>query len=105
MSNKLSLNTVMEKDEATAYLDNLISGLRKGTVSVQVGESHVLLEPTGEVSFGIEAVQKEDKGWIEIRLSWKRPEEEPERPQLRISDKAPVEIEPRAEADPAAAQA
>lgn len=105
MSEKLSIDASMGMGEAADHLASLISGLRKGTVCIQSGERHVVLEPGDDVHFGIEAVQKEDKGWVEIRLSWRRPEEKPAVAPLIISDVAPAEIESLAEDEPKAEKA
>ncbi len=64
-------------EKAIEYLENILSGLKKGKVFIQQGDEIVELTPDKTVEIEVEAKQKKHGEKITVKISWKRetPEE------------------------------
>ena len=83
-------------------LNNIITGLDKGTVYIQQGNEYVSLTPADAIELSLKAGQKKDKAKLSLELSWRLPMEtaSPEA-MITISDKEPEIIEPEPEEEEA----
>ena len=76
MSKKeVSFKGRLEQQQAMAYLNELVTGLKTGTVYVQNGDGYVSLSPGKLINIEIEAVEKKDKEKLVIEMTWGRDEE------------------------------
>lgn len=83
---KVTMERMMETNEAAAYLEDLAKSIRAGKIVVEHGPNHVILIPPKIVEVEVEARTKKDKQKFELELSWTTavPETEDEEP-LKIS--------------------
>ncbi len=70
--NKVSIDGALELNQVTAYLEDLLNGLKAGKVHIQLGDESVSLAPSSIVDCEIEVSQKKEKEKISIQLSWKK---------------------------------
>ena len=70
--NKIEIEGVMELSRVIAYLENLLEGLKSGTVYVQAGTEAATLCPPSIVDFEMEVAQKKDKSKITVEIAWKQ---------------------------------
>lgn len=90
--NKISLDGSMELAQVITYLEDVLQGLKAGTVHVQLGGETVTLYPASVVECEMELAQKKDKEKISIELSWKQNAAKAEG-EVKISPAAPrIEI-------------
>lgn len=92
---KVEIEQYVETKEAIKYLEDLVKGLKSGTIVIQHGEESVTLTPPDMVELELEAKQKKDKSKFVLELSWKSMPAMAEAPM----DK-PVEKKPEAAAKP-----
>ncbi|TVM19822.1 amphi-Trp domain-containing protein [Oceanidesulfovibrio indonesiensis] len=72
--NKVKIDGTMDLAQVIAYLEDIIGGLKAGTVHVQLGQESVMLSPGNIVDCEIEVSQKKDKEKMTLELSWKKDE-------------------------------
>jgi len=60
----------MPRDEAVAYFDALVAGLKKGSVRFKQGDETVIVNPSDLVDVEIRARTKGDKEKVTFELSW-----------------------------------
>ncbi|MCA1946461.1 MAG: amphi-Trp domain-containing protein [Desulfovibrio sp.] len=90
-NNKVKIDGAMELGQVITYLEDVVKGLKAGTVHVQLGQDSVLLHPSSILSFEMEVSQKKDKEKFSFEMSWKTEDRASE--DVRISTSAPtVEI-------------
>lgn len=83
----------MERGQVIAYLENLVAGLKKGTIWVQKGDDILNLAPAERVKMEVEASEKKDKGKFSLALSWHQAVEyEEEADELKITSEAPEAV-------------
>lgn len=68
---KLEIEQYVETKEAIKYLEDLVKGLKSGTIVIQHGEESVTLTPPDMIELEVEAKQKKDKSKFVLELSWK----------------------------------
>lgn len=68
---KVEIEQYVETKEAIKYLEDLVKGLKSGTIVIQHGEESVTLTPPDMVELELEAKQKKDKSKFVLELSWK----------------------------------
>jgi amphi-Trp domain-containing protein len=78
----------LELAEAIARLEDLVSGLKAGGVSLALGGRSLSLTPASVVTLELEAKQKAKKGELSLKLKW--------RDQMQVSAPAELEIKPNA---------
>ncbi|THB68693.1 MAG: amphi-Trp domain-containing protein [Desulfovibrio sp.] len=69
--NKVEIEGTMELTQVATYLEDLLKGIKAGTVHVQLGGDSVLLHPKSIVDFEMEVTQKKEKEKITLEMSWK----------------------------------
>lgn len=72
--NKVKIDGTMELTQVISYLEDLVGGLKAGSVHVQLGEETVVLRPGNIVECEIEVSQKKDKEELTLELCWKKDE-------------------------------
>lgn len=102
---EIEIKTVLGREEAARYLQELSQCLAGGKIVVQRAGEYVELGPQSTLELEIGAVRKKDKEKITLELSW-RTEATLERGcELKISADAPPPPEPEpASPEPVAAQ-
>lgn len=68
---KVEIEQYVETKEAIKYLEDLVKGLKSGSIVVQHGEESVTLTPPDMIELELEAKQKKDKSKFVLQLSWK----------------------------------
>ncbi|MCM0756435.1 amphi-Trp domain-containing protein [Desulfovibrio aminophilus] len=68
---KVSIDQYVEVKQVVAYLEDLVKGLKAGSIMVQHGEESVVLTLPDMVEMEIEAKQKKDKSKFVLELSWR----------------------------------
>lgn len=68
---KVEIEQYVETKEAIKYLEDLVKGLKSGSIVVQHGEESVTLTPPDMIELELEAKQKKDKSKFVLELSWK----------------------------------
>ena len=67
---KISFEHEMATEEAVAYFEAVIAGLRKGAVQFRRGEQQLDLTPADTVQVKVKASSKGKKEKVEFELSW-----------------------------------
>ncbi len=101
----ISLKGEMDTKRAISYLEDIIKGLKEGTICIQQGTDLVTLKPSSTVDMELEASLKEDKEKISLKLAWKQPTEieEPDK-DFKISFEEPVSTIAEGEEEPVPAE-
>ena len=69
---EVEMNSELPLEKAIEYIENILSGLKKGKVFVQQGEEVVELTPDKTVEIEVEAKQKKHEEKFIVKLSWNR---------------------------------
>jgi len=87
---EIEFKTLVDKDEAIAYLEKLVQCLKAGKVVIERGGNFISISPEEKISFELECSQKKDKEKISFELSWNPtpPDPDPE-DRLNISFNEP----------------
>jgi amphi-Trp domain-containing protein len=72
---KVKLEGVMDLKEVISYLEDVVNGMKSGSVCMTAGEDCVTLKPSGVVDVTMKATRKKDKEKIEIEIDWRRADE------------------------------
>jgi amphi-Trp domain-containing protein len=75
----------MKLPQAIAYLDDIVSSLKAGHVTVTNGSESISLTPVDSVKVEFEAAKKEDRETISFRISWEKEATQNGEMKLRIS--------------------
>jgi amphi-Trp domain-containing protein len=67
---EISFKGRLEQQKLVGYLEELLAGLKSGTVFIQHGDDFVRLSPTELVEFEVEASQKKGKEKLTLEISW-----------------------------------
>ncbi len=99
MSKKeISYKGRVEYEKAIEYLEELVKGLKSGTVYLQSEQEYIELSPGKTVMIEASASQKKDKEKFSLELSWYLTEADGEDIGLKISTTKP-EIDEEVEAE------
>jgi amphi-Trp domain-containing protein len=85
----ISFKARLDQGKVIAYLEQLLDGLKSGTVYVQQGNEYVALSPANPIKIAVSASQKEGKEKISFEMTWGKEEPIGEQPPLRISMSEP----------------
>ncbi len=85
----LSFKARLDQGKVIAYLEQLLDGLKSGTVYVQQGDEYVALSPTKQMKIEVSASQKDEKEKLTFELSWGKEQPIGEQPTLKISTSEP----------------
>lgn len=67
---KVSFEGAMAREEAVAYFEALVAGLKKGTITIRQGSESISLSPSARVDVEVKAARKPDKAKIAFEISW-----------------------------------
>ena len=67
---KLSFERRMEVEEAVAYFEAIVAGLKKGSIQFRRGEQQLDLSPSSQVRVKVKATSKGSKEKLEFELGW-----------------------------------
>jgi amphi-Trp domain-containing protein len=86
---EISYKGRVEPGLVVTYLEELLKGLRAGTLYVQSGDDYVSLKPTKIVDIEVEAVEKKEKAKFTLELSWETEPAGAEQAELKILSTEP----------------
>lgn len=90
----VSLKGEMEVGRVVTHLQEIIKGLKEGTICIQQGTDLVTLKPSNNLEFELEASLKGNKEKLCIELGWKQEVEKEEPDQdFKITCTEPDAIE------------
>lgn len=69
-SKKVATKKRVEVGEVVTFLGHIMDGLRAGSVLLECGDEALILRPSAELKFCVEAKQKKGKGKIVMEISW-----------------------------------
>jgi amphi-Trp domain-containing protein len=77
MSDKkeVGYKSVTSWDDVVSYLEEILAGMKSGTVTIDTGRDRVELKAGPDVKLEIEATTKKDKNKLVVDLSWRTPPE------------------------------
>jgi amphi-Trp domain-containing protein len=67
---KIKSKHTMTRENLAAYLENLLTGLRQGTLILDDEERPMVLRPSDPIEVEVEIKQKSDKEKVELKLTW-----------------------------------
>jgi amphi-Trp domain-containing protein len=67
---RVSHRTMLSRDEAAAYFEAIVGGLRSGSVHFRQGGCRVVLHPADHLTLTIKAKDGSKKGRVSFELSW-----------------------------------
>jgi len=67
---KIKSKHTMTRENLAAYLENLLTGLRQGTLILDDEERPMVLRPSDPIEAEVEIKQKSDKEKVELKLTW-----------------------------------
>ena len=67
---KIKSKHTMTRENLAAYLENLLTGLRQGTLILDDDERPMVLRPSDPIEAEVEIKQKGDKEKVELKLTW-----------------------------------
>jgi amphi-Trp domain-containing protein len=92
--NKISHRQLVKKDDAIAYLENMIKSLREGKIVIERNGQFVSMTAPDLMNMEISAKDKKDKNELCIELSWRKEPFVPDIAPLNItSEEPPAPIE------------
>lgn len=86
---KLKSKHSMTREDLAAYLENLLTGLRQGTLILDDEERPMILRPSDPIEAEVEIKQKGDKEKVELKLTWAPNRMQPLAPSAALTE-APV---------------
>ncbi len=72
---KVKVEGVMDAKEVIAYLEDVISGFKAGSVCMTVGEECLTLRPRGVMDVSLKVSQKKEKEKFALEVEWRRVDE------------------------------
>ncbi|QTA93629.1 amphi-Trp domain-containing protein [Desulfonema magnum] len=95
---EVKIKKTMDADAVKTILDDVVKSFKEGTVCIESGKEFVVLKPSQQIDFEIEAGEKKGKEKLVIEMSWRQDalEQEPQS-LLKISSSEPVVEEPSPE--------
>jgi amphi-Trp domain-containing protein len=67
---KLAFSTPLSREEAVAYFEAIVGGLRKGSVEFRQGDEALALSPPEHLNVEVKASRKGEKSKISFEISW-----------------------------------
>jgi amphi-Trp domain-containing protein len=80
----VTFKSTTELTTVVRHLEEIVSCLKAGKVSIGSGDQSVTLTPESPAKMAIEAVQKADREALTIKLAWRREEAIEPEADLRI---------------------
>jgi amphi-Trp domain-containing protein len=76
-SGKLKFQSVLQRDEVSAYFEAIVAGLASGKLTLEQGENGIDLSPANDVEVTLKARKKGVRERLELEISWSTPSETP----------------------------
>lgn len=74
---KFKFDSTMRRDEAVAYFEAIVAGLRQGTIHFKQGERSLTVHPAPHLEVSVRASKKGKEQTVSFEIAW-RPEHETE---------------------------
>lgn len=74
---KFKFDSTMRRDEAVAYFEAIIAGLRQGTLHFKHGDRELTVHPAPHLEVSVKASRKGKEQTVSFDIAW-RPEHEAE---------------------------
>jgi amphi-Trp domain-containing protein len=68
---RIEFNALLSREEAVAYFESIVDGLRRGSLRLNQGTNEVTLAPTAQLEVSVEARVKDGKERLIFDLSWR----------------------------------
>ena len=68
---KVKFESAMQREEAIAYFEAILSGLKQGTVHFRQGDRTVVLKPAAHMEVEVKASRKAKEEKISFEISWR----------------------------------
>jgi len=68
---KTRFEGLLSRDEAVAYFESIVQGLKKGTIQFKQGDDTLVLTPSSHVGVSIKASRKGEKQKVSFKLNWR----------------------------------
>lgn len=68
---KLKFEGIVAREEAVAYFEAIVAGLKKGLVQFKRGDESLSLTPTSHLGIAVKGAVKDDKQEVTFKLSWR----------------------------------
>ena len=72
---KIKFKNEMQREEAAAYFQALVDGVRSGELQLQQAGERLVLSPKGALKVEIKASRKDGKQRFSFEMSWKAPKD------------------------------
>lgn len=82
-TSKVKFESFMPREEAVAYFEAIVTGLKKGRIQFKQGEATLALDPPAYLDISVKASRKEGREKIFFELGWRTDETS----ELTISSK------------------
>ena len=76
-SGKLKFQSVLQRDEVSAYFEAIVAGLASGKLTLEQGGNGIDLSPANDVEVTLKARKKGVRERLELEISWSTPSETP----------------------------
>ena len=86
---EMTFDGTVDMAGAISQLEDLLAGLKSGTLCVQQGTEFLTVRPAESVDMGVKVRRKGDKESVSVILEWQRTMTVSESTGLKISDKEP----------------
>ena len=68
---KLEFESFLSRDEAAAYFEAIVKGLRQGSIHFHQRDEHLTLCPTEHVGIAVKAARKSGREKLTFELAWR----------------------------------
>ena len=79
----------MKTDQVIGLLEDILAGLKSGTVAIEIDDDQITLKPAGKMDVRFQTHQTQDSETIALRLKWRRRFEGKSGANLKISSSEP----------------
>lgn len=86
---EISFHGSVDLPAAIAQLEDLLAGLKSGTLCIQQGAQYLTVHPVENMDLGVRVRRKGDKESVSVLLEWQRSFTAAHSTGLKISDKEP----------------
>lgn len=89
--NEVKIKTCLDLKTVVNYLESITMSLKGGSVAITKDDESIVLNPSKEITFELEASEKKDKEKLYLEISWLKKEliKEEKKVKLEISSKLP----------------
>lgn len=70
--NTVKIDSLMELSRVITTLEEVLASLKRGALSISLGDDSVTLVPPPVVDFEMELEEKKDKAKLRLEISWRK---------------------------------